>query len=146
MTEAAKNKNSIRARAGERVLAGLVILAGLAGILLVRFYNPGTNAFFPDCPLRELSGLNCPGCGLTRGFHALFHGDVLAALQFNLLLPLYLLFFGYLFVSLALVVGRGRGLSFKVFTPITVYGFVIVSLIFAVLRNLPVYPFNLFAV
>lgn len=146
VTASEKNKNSIWAKAGERVLAGLAILAGLGGVLLVRFYNPATNGFFPNCPLRELSGLNCPGCGLTRGFHALFHGDVVAALQLNLLLPLYLLFFGYLFVSLVLVVGRGRGLSFDVFTPITVYGFVIVSLIFAVLRNLPVYPFNLFAV
>lgn len=130
----------------ERLLAGVTILAGSAASFAVWFYNPSTAGFFPTCPFHALSGLSCPGCGLTRAFHAFFHGDILTALQFNLMLPIYLLFFGYLFVSLVLVIARGRGLSFKVFSPATVYGFVIVSVVFAVLRNLPVYPFNLFAV
>lgn len=130
----------------ERIFAALAVLAGLAGVFAVWLYNPSTAGFFPQCPLHSLSGLSCPGCGLTRAFHAFFHGDILTALQFNLLLPVYILFFGYLFVSLLLVITRGRGLSFKIFSPVTVYGFVIVSVVFAVLRNLPAYPFNLFAV
>ena len=130
----------------ERIFAALAILAGRAGVFAVWFYNPSTAGFFPQCPLHSLSGLSCPGCGLTRAFHAFFHGDILTALQFNLLLPVYILFFGYLFVSLLLVITRGRGLSFRVFSSVTVYGFVIVSVVFAILRNLPLYPFNLFAV
>jgi hypothetical protein len=48
-------------------------------------------------------------------------------------------------ISLFLIAVRGRGLSWKVFPPTALFGFLIASLIFAVLRNLPAYPFNLLA-
>jgi hypothetical protein len=35
------------------------------------------------CSLRRLTGLPCPGCGLTRSLVALAHGDANAAWQFN---------------------------------------------------------------
>lgn len=40
------------------------------------------------CPLRLLTGLPCAGCGMTRAFVALVHGQWDAALGFNLLSPL----------------------------------------------------------
>ncbi|MEZ5429322.1 MAG: DUF2752 domain-containing protein [Pyrinomonadaceae bacterium] len=129
----------------ERSLAAGGILLGIAGSLAVWYFNPSTARFFPICPLYALTGLSCPGCGLTRGFHALFHGDIGTALHFNVLLPFYILIFAYVFVSLLLIVWRGRGLSFRLFTPATVYGFLTLSLLFGVLRNLPFYPFTFFS-
>lgn len=129
----------------ERVLAAAGILAGSAGAFVVGYFNPSTSNFFPVCPLFAITGLNCPGCGLTRGFHALFHGDFLTALQFNLFLPVYLLVFFYIGITLFLIVSRGRGLSGKIFTPVSIYGFFIASLVFGVLRNLPFYPFTIFS-
>ncbi|MDD2320045.1 MAG: DUF2752 domain-containing protein [Geobacteraceae bacterium] len=35
------------------------------------------------CLIKNLFGIECPGCGLTRAFSALAHGDILAAMQFN---------------------------------------------------------------
>jgi hypothetical protein len=35
------------------------------------------------CPFRRLTGLPCPGCGLTRSWVYLVHGDVHAALWAN---------------------------------------------------------------
>ena len=35
------------------------------------------------CAFRALSGLNCPGCGLTRSFIALSHGDLREGWRFN---------------------------------------------------------------
>ncbi|MGH3404115.1 MAG: DUF2752 domain-containing protein [Streptosporangiaceae bacterium] len=35
------------------------------------------------CPFRDLTGLDCPGCGATRAFLSLFHGDLLTALHDN---------------------------------------------------------------
>ncbi len=140
-----ENISSIKSSVTERVLAGAGILIVTTGAFVVGYFNPVTAGFFPVCPLHALTGLNCPGCGLTRGFHALFHGDVLSALHFNALLPVYLFVFVYLFVSLVLVAVRGRGLSFNIFRPNLLYGFFIIALIFGVVRNFPVYPFTLLA-
>ena len=129
----------------ERVLAGAGIAVGAAAVSGVAYFNPVTAGFFPQCPLHQLTGLNCPGCGLTRGFHALFHGDILDALHFNALLPIYMLVGIYLFVTLGLIVVRGRGLPFNIFKPHLLWGFLIVSLCFGIVRNLPFFPFTFLA-
>ncbi len=137
---------TVKSSNAERFLAGAGILAAAAGAFAVGNFNPTTANFFPACPFHALTGLNCPGCGLTRGFHALFQGDILTALHFNALLPVYFLFFLYLFVSLGLVLLRGRGLEFRHFSPHLVYGFLALILVFSIARNLPFYPFDLLAI
>ena len=134
---------TIKLSTTERILAAAGILAAAAGVFVVSYFNPTTAGFFPVCPLHATTGLNCPGCGLTRGLHAFFHGDVFGALHFNALLPVYLLVGIYLFVSLGLIVVRGRGLSFNVFKPQLLWGFLIVLLVFGIVRNLPFSPFTL---
>jgi Protein of unknown function (DUF2752) len=37
----------------------------------------------PACPLRSLTGVPCPFCGMTRGTLALVHGDVFRSLALN---------------------------------------------------------------
>src|SRR5215212_1662791 len=119
----------------QRILSGAGAISMLGGFAAVGYFDPTTAGFFPVCPLFTLTGFACPGCGLTRGFHALFHGDVLTALDYNALLPFYALFFAYLAASLFAVAVRGRGFTFKPFQPKIVYGFLVVSLAFAVVRN-----------
>lgn len=121
--------------------AGIVIIAG--GASAVWAFDPAVTHFLPLCPLYALTGFACPGCGLTRGFHALFHGDIVTALDFNALLPIWSIVFGYLFVSLLLTAVRGRGLPWKFVTPSMLFGFLILLLTFGVLRNLPYYPFTI---
>ena len=41
----------------------------------------------PLCPFRLVTGLPCPGCGLTRSLVSLLHGDVSAAVLFHPLGP-----------------------------------------------------------
>jgi hypothetical protein len=129
----------------ERVIAvsGIAVIG--AGAFVVGYFNPTTAGFFPVCPLHALTGLNCPGCGLTRGFHALFNGDVLTALHFNAMLPIYAFVLLYLLASMILIVVRGRGLSWLIFPPAALYGFLFVVAAFFILRNLPFYPFTLLA-
>lgn len=122
-------------------LAGTTVMAAAA--VAVWFINPATNGFFPVCPLFKLTGLACPGCGLTRGLHALLHGDIPAALGYNLLLPVVLFFSAFLFVSLFLTFARGRGLKFGFFSPKLIWSFFIFALAFGIVRNLPYYPFNI---
>lgn len=136
---------NLKSSTTERVLACAALLAGIGGAIIVRQNNPVTAGFFPQCPLYTMTGLHCPGCGLTRSCHAFFNGDILQALHFNALLPFYLFIGGYVLVSLFMIVARGKGLSFKVFPPFAMWSFLIIGLAFAILRNVPAYPFNLLA-
>jgi hypothetical protein len=125
-----------------RALAASFVAAMTAGSAFVWYFNPTNVNFFPVCPLYSLTGLACPGCGLTRGFHALFHGDILTALDYNAMIPAYAAFFGYLFISMLLLSWRGRGLSMNIFKLKWAWGFIGLAFVFTVLRNLPYYPFN----
>lgn len=136
----------VKSAAAERILAAAGILAATTGAFVIGYFNPTIAGFFPVCPLHAVTGLNCPGCGLTRGFHVLFYGDVLGALHFNAFLPVYLFVGIYFLVSLSLIVVRGRGLSFNIFKPHLLWGFLIVLIIFGIIRNLPFYPFTILAI
>ena len=59
---------------------------------------PFLNEPLPElCHMRRFTGLDCPGCGLTRSFISLGHGDVAAAWRFN---PTGILLFGLLIAQL----------------------------------------------
>ncbi|MEI7832336.1 MAG: DUF2752 domain-containing protein [bacterium] len=42
----------------------------------------------PLCLFRITSGYDCPGCGMTRGFAALAHLDILSAIRYNPFSPI----------------------------------------------------------
>ncbi|HUF03648.1 MAG TPA: DUF2752 domain-containing protein [Aridibacter sp.] len=126
----------------ERILAGAGIAALGAGSFVVGWFDPGKASFFPGCPLLNVTGLACPGCGLTRGFHELFHGNFLAALDFNALVPIYALIFTFLTVLFASIAIRGRGLRYSILNPASLGAFLGISAVFGILRNIPVEPFQ----
>ena len=126
----------------ERLLAAVGAAFVLAGSTVVWYFDPTKAGFFPVCPLFSMTGLACPGCGLTRGFHALFHGDLLTAIDYNALIPVFVIIFGLLFVSLVMVAARGRGFLKLNQSPKVIVGFFVLLMVFGVLRNLPVYPFT----
>ena len=126
----------------ERALAAAGVAALAGGSAFVAYFDPSKSNFFPVCPLFSLTGLACPGCGLTRGFHALFHGDVLTALDYNALIPLFVTVFGFLFIAMVLVVIRGTGFPKWMYSPKPLFGLFILLVVFGVLRNLPFYPFT----
>jgi hypothetical protein len=65
--------------------------AALAGCAYVALYDPnGSSALYPVCPFNAVTGLDCPGCGITRALHALLTGDVVRALDHNVLFVLAL--------------------------------------------------------
>jgi uncharacterized protein DUF2752 len=77
--------------------AALAMLAAAATLPLL----PG-HAGLP-CPLRTLTGVPCPLCGMTTSVEATVHGDLLAALRANPAGPLAVL------AALALLVRRPAG-------------------------------------
>ena len=137
VTAVAEDQNT---SALERVLAAAGVMAMSAGSAFVWYFDPTTAGLFPVCPLFKLTGLACPGCGLTRGFHALFHGVLMTALDYNALIPLFVLIFGFFLISMAMVAVRGRGLVKLTHSPKLLFGFFALLIVFGVLRNLPFYP------
>lgn len=126
-----------------RVLAAAGVSAIACGSAAVAYFDPAKASFFPVCPLFTLTGFACPGCGLTRGFHALFHGDLVTAIDFNAMVPIWAIVFGWVVLSMILLAVRGRGLPMWPAYPKFLWGILIVMIVFGILRNLPIYPFTI---
>lgn len=72
------------------------------GATMIYFaYNPSLSRWFPQCPVKMLTGLSCPGCGVQRAFHSLLHGQFGEALSYNYF---FVLSIPYLFVACLAVV------------------------------------------
>lgn len=65
--------------------AAAAIAVVIVGSVLFLF-NPAETGLFPRCPFLMLTGLKCPGCGSQRAIHALLHGDIIRAWDYNPLL------------------------------------------------------------
>jgi hypothetical protein len=64
--------------------------AVLAATTYVALVDPGVSGHYPTCPLKALTGLDCPACGGLRSVHALTHGDLIGAIDHNALVALLL--------------------------------------------------------
>ncbi|MEP7075456.1 MAG: DUF2752 domain-containing protein [Acidobacteriota bacterium] len=136
-------ENPEKYRSVARMTAAGGIAALLGGSAVVAYFDPTQAHFFPVCPLYSLTGFACPGCGLTRGFHALFHGDVASAMHFNALIPVWAFMFSLVLVSLVLFLIRGRGLPIGRISPHWLWVLLVATIVFGVVRNVPEYPFTL---
>lgn len=133
------------AQGTKRVLSLATVGFGLAGAFYVRYFNPTTQGIFPRCPFNLVTGLYCPGCGLTRAFHQLLHGNIIGAIDYNIMILFWAPFLTYLGISLLFIGIRGKGLPHFIPPNWLVMSFVVVMMCFWVLRNIPVYPFNVLA-
>ncbi len=126
------------------LVTAAIFTAG-CGVVLLWAFDPASAGVFPPCPLRYLTGLYCPGCGSLRAVHQLLHGNLAAAWAMNPLTILLLPFLGYGLASEALSVWRGRGLPQKFLPASWIWSVCAVIVLFGVLRNLPMHPFDLLA-
>jgi len=77
-----------------------LIVLFLAGIVFLYYENnPSGDSFFLKCPFKKMTGLDCPGCGSQRAFHALLHFNFREAFAQN---ALFVLAIPYLFLLLIL--------------------------------------------
>jgi len=78
--------------------------AGLFAVFLTSFLlRPPATEYFTLCGFKNLTGLPCPGCGLTHSFCALAKGDIGSAIGFNLLGPFLFLALFVLWIRSAFV-------------------------------------------
>ncbi|HEY1171486.1 MAG TPA: DUF2752 domain-containing protein [Verrucomicrobiae bacterium] len=65
------------------ILWSLAFGAFIVVLLVLHFFPPGQYPIYPVCPLREGTGLDCPGCGGLRAMHQLTNGNIAAAWRLN---------------------------------------------------------------
>ncbi|MCK8615754.1 DUF2752 domain-containing protein [Gordonia sp. C13] len=72
--------------------AAVVGLSGAAAVGAACAFTPAGIAEGPGiCPFAFMTGLPCPGCGLTRSWVAFMHGDIGASFRFNVFGPILLI-------------------------------------------------------
>ena len=96
----------------------------------------------PVCPTKALLGIDCPGCGSLRMLYSLLHGDVPAAVRYNVLGFVAVLFLLWAFGTWTYgrIVGR-KIVSWQHHRWAAAVALVLVSVWFVV-RNLPFAPFT----
>ena len=117
---------------GKLKAAGVLVSVGSIGLVL-RQFNP-ENFSFSICPIKIVSGLDCPLCGGTRATHFFLRGDFVAAFEYNafvasLMIPTLIFFVCWSAVSL------WKKNRWDV--PTTSYFFLFLLVVFGVVRNLP---------
>nr|WP_249419982.1 DUF2752 domain-containing protein [Rhabdothermincola salaria] len=123
---------------------GALGATALAGCAYVALYDPNSSSsLYPACPFLAVTGLDCPGCGITRALHALVTGNPLQALDHNALFVLALPFLLFWAVR-SLLFGtqpRNRAPTWR-WTPTMTWAAVTLVGGFWVIRNLPWSPFD----
>ena len=132
-------------RRDRAVWAALAVLALVTAAALLRQSGPGVS-WLPGCLLHDLTGLHCPGCGMTRTAHASLHGRISEAFRLN---PVGMVLLPLAGAGVGLEIAgwvRGRPLPIRLHLGVA-GGWVILALVvsFWVFRNIPQWPFTLLA-
>ena len=113
----------------------LVYLAILGAGLIYLILSRGFGFFLP-CFFHEVTGWNCPGCGLTRAAIAISRGDLVGAFGCNPMIVPYAIYGGWYAVTASVRYLRGER-DAVIFGPTWVHVvMLILALAFGVVRNL----------
>jgi hypothetical protein len=112
----------------------LAIVAGVAVLLLLHYFPPGQVPIYPVCPMKQSTGLDCPGCGGLRAMHQLTNGDLAAAWRLNPFVFLFVPLMAYEVIVRGILKRPERGLLARSRVLITLGLFL---LAFTLVRNLP---------
>ncbi|MGN0634415.1 MAG: DUF2752 domain-containing protein [Oscillospiraceae bacterium] len=122
----------------KKAVTALVILA-VGGIyfLIMKFTD-----FSIGCPIRRVTGIVCPGCGISHFFLDLGSLDIKSAVRENYLLDLLIIIWTPIIIlrkTKAPPLLRVNGRFDKILTWICL----VITIIFTVLRNMPQFKFLL---
>ena len=113
----------------------------LLGAVYVFAFEPGKTGIFPPCVFRQLTGLQCPGCGSTRALHQLLHGHFVAAFTLNPLFVIATPLLLYVLLKYTTLAFRGITPKPNALPARYIYLIFVVIVSFWILRNTPLYPF-----
>jgi Protein of unknown function (DUF2752) len=132
------------ARRAAPIVGGCALAACTA---FVATHDPSAaGSRYPACVFHQITGLWCPGCGLTRGTYELLHGHVGAALGYNIFTPVALVAIVVAWMAWVRVAWGRQGFRMPHWAgrwPVIVLPVLIIA--YGVLRNLPVTPLRTLA-
>jgi hypothetical protein len=120
----------------------LVCFAG--GVTYAIALNPTTSGAFdsPTCLIKMTTGFDCPGCGGTRAFWYLLHGDLPAAARSHLLAVFAAPFLVYMYIAWTVNQVTRVKMPYLRVSPKVISMFLAAWVVFTVARNLPWAPFT----
>ena len=90
------------------------------------------------CVFYEITGLYCPGCGITRLCLSLFEGDIYQAFRYN---PIIFINLPILFILFVLNIFLKKNKNIKKITDVIIIFLATITIIFGVIRNIPIFSF-----
>lgn len=90
------------------------------------------------CVFYEITGLYCPGCGITRLCLSLFEGDVYQAFRYN---PIIFIDLPISFILFVLNIFFKNNKNIKKITDVIIIFLATITIIFGVIRNIPIFSF-----
>lgn len=117
------------------VVVVVVVIAMLLLVCVYYFYDPSSSGWAWKCPIKALTGYDCPSCGNQRMVHALLHGRFGDAFRYNAFTMVSL---PYL-IPLMLTLKSNKGFPAKVRkvvqAPVALYIYAAAICVWWVLRN-----------
>lgn len=108
----------------------IIIILGILYIFILLKYNIGI-----PCIFNEITGLYCPGCGITRAIASLIKFDLYQAFRYNMLIVVFIpliCIYGFIKYALKKDIKIPNWLWYLI---------LIITILFAILRNIPFFDY-----
>lgn len=121
----------------KKLIITLVLLTLLVAYLLLGSYF----RIYMFCPIKKITGLYCPGCGVTRMCLSILKGNFYQAFRYNPLIFISLPFFLFYYFICLFETHKKRPSKIRILEPYIWYFLIAIFLVFGILRNIPFFDF-----
>ena len=116
-------------------------LIAAAALLYLYFTEEGSGAGIP-CPIYSLTGLYCPGCGISRALRSIIHLDFYRALRYNAAFTISFPFIAaYVFALILSYIVNGEDKVSKKIPVVILCAAAGIFILFGIMRNIPAFSF-----
>jgi hypothetical protein len=123
-------------------VAVLACFAGVASYVWISNPTDAGAADLPTCIIKLTTGLDCPGCGGTRAFYYLMHGNVPEAARHHVMAVFAAPFLVWFYLAWSVKHIWGKQLPVPKLSARTLSIYLGLWAVFMVVRNLPFAPFT----
>ena len=113
-----------------------LLLIVIAYLILNKYH-----IIYIPCLVHEITGLYCPGCGVTRMIINILNGNFYQAFRYNPLLFISIPFFILYFLDLIISKVKNKKMVTELFEPHIWYILIGIFIIYGILRNIPYFDY-----